>query len=403
MSAPATQPPRMFALDVLRGVAVLLVIVFHAGARDLFPEPRTTWMRVTDTCWAGVDLFFVLSGFLISGLLFKEIDRTGTLKLGRFWLRRGFKIWPSYFAAYGAMVLLTCLYHARLGAWARVKTELVHALPNVVMVQNYFPGAYRWPNSWSLAIEEHFYLALPTVLLALLAARGKTSETDRFPRFFVGGAVFCVLVLVLRLVDAGRAAPNAYFPTHLRADSLCFGVMLGWAYRYRRAAFDRVARFWPIALVVAPIALVSIVFLGSPWPGYPPEPGEPPHSGNYLSGFTVGFTILYLASGSLVVAAGAHPDAGLRGPWILRAPLKALAFVGTYSYTIYLAQAIVPRTPGYSTAIGLARRLHDSHWPGRLLFVGVSLVLGIVLAHLVERPMLKLRERWLPSTRHGAG
>lgn len=394
----------MFALDALRGLAITMVLVFHTGAVDLFPEPeRRWWMRLTNTLWSGVDLFFVLSGFLISGLLFKEIDQTGTLKLGRFWLRRGLKIWPSYFAAYGTMVGLTCVYHLRLGAWDRVKSELWHSLPNVVMVQNYLPSEYRWPNSWSLAVEEHFYLALPVVLLLLLARSrrdGETRRRDPFPGFLVGGVAFCVLILVLRIVDAGQPVPNAYFPTHLRADALSVGVVLGWAHRYRRPAFERVAAWLrPIAFPLALLALVSIAFLGSPWPGGEPEPGEPPHSGNYISGFTVGFTILSVGFGSLVVLAGAYPQAGLNGPSFVRLPLRALAFVGTYSYTIYLAQAVIPRTPGYYAIVKVGRRLAvDSNATNRTVFVVTSLVLGVVLAHVVEKPVLKLRERWLPSS-----
>lgn len=392
----------MFALDVLRGVAVLLVLAFHAGNPDLFPEETVSWFqRATSVCWAGVDLFFVLSGFLISGLLFKEIDETGTLRLRRFWLRRGMKIWPSYFATYGFMLVVVCLNHLRVGAHDKLRSELFWAIPNIVFVQNYLPE-HRWPNSWSIAVEEHFYLALPLVLFALVAAhraRGKKEAPFRFSGLFAMGAVFCALVLGLRLIDASRPVPNAYNPTHLRADSLCFGVMLGYLYRYRRAVFDRVARFWPLAVVVAPLALLSSFSLGMPWPGYPPAPGEPPHSGNYVSAFTIGFTILYLGLGSLVIIAGAYPQAGLRAPAVVRVPLRGIAFVGVYSYTIYLAQAILPKMPGWFAFARVFRRFWDSLWVDRILFFLVSLVLGVVISHVIERPMLELRDRWLPSTK----
>ena len=394
MSAKAS---RNLSLDVLRGVAILLVVAFHAGAQDLFPEsPPAAFTKVTNVMWAGVDLFFVLSGYLISGLLFAEIDRSDTLDLKRFWLRRGMKIWPSYFAAYGFMLAFSCFAHARAGAWGEVKTDLVRALPNLVMVQNYFPADWRWPNSWSLAVEEHFYLAMPALLLVLLRRKG---AKYRFDGLLAGGAIFCVLVLGLRFLDAGSAVPNAYFPTHMRADSLCVGVMLGWLQRYRRPLFDLLASKWRIALVLAPLALLLVIPLGSPWPGDPPEPGEPPHSGNFWSGFTVGFTILYLGFAPLVVAAGAHPEAVSRAPAPLRPLLRAVAFVGEYSYTLYLGQAIVPRTPGYATAVRIARRFSESLWTNRLVFVVASFAVGILLAHLVERPFLKLRERWIPARR----
>src|ERR1051325_7889657 len=82
------------SLDVLRGVAVLLVIAYH--------YPYFSIMKIA---WIGVDLFFVLSGFLISGLLFLEIQRTGSIRIGRFLLRRGFKIYPAFYF----YILLTAL------------------------------------------------------------------------------------------------------------------------------------------------------------------------------------------------------------------------------------------------------------------------------------------------------
>ncbi len=390
-------PRRNVALDVLRGVAVLLVILFHAGNPDLFPEERASWFqRATSVCWCGVDLFFVLSGFLISGLLFSEIERASRLDVRRFWLRRGMKIWPSYFAAYGGMVAINAANMLRTGKTRQVRDALAAMLPNVVFIQNYTDPEHRWPNSWSLAVEEHFYLVLPGVLLLLLSMFG---PKYRFRGLFAGGAVFCAVVLGLRLLDAQRPFPNAYNPTHLRADSLCFGVMIGYAYRYKKEAFARVAHFWPLAFVLAPLALVSSFPLGCPWPGYPPAPGEPPHSGNTWSAFTIGFTFLYLGSGALVAFAAAYPKAGLsRGP-LVRAPLRAVSFLGVYSYTVYLAQAIVPKTPGFFTLAKVARRLTvDSLWTDRVVFVLVSFVLGVALSHVVERPFLVLRDRFLPSS-----
>src|SRR5688572_1965232 len=113
VTAPAN---RLFALDVLRGVAVLLVLVWHWPGRSGSMGP---FYLVSKVGWVGVDLFFVLSGFLISGLLYKEWDRCGRLNLRRFWLRRGFKIWPAYFAAFGgAMLLRSALLWHEQGAAA---------------------------------------------------------------------------------------------------------------------------------------------------------------------------------------------------------------------------------------------------------------------------------------------
>ena len=95
--------PRLKSLDILRGVAILLVFVNHLEPRispaiaQLHGLAGFVFWHVKGFGWTGVDFFFVISGFLISGLLFDELDKTGRINWGRFWLRRGFKIWPSYF------------------------------------------------------------------------------------------------------------------------------------------------------------------------------------------------------------------------------------------------------------------------------------------------------------------
>src|SRR5258708_7081226 len=108
MANQAVGSRRLFSLDVLRGIAILLVLVNHMPMR---PEAGSFVEKVVGALsqvgWVGVDLFFVLSGFLISRLLFQELKRTGSLEVRRFWLRRGFKTWPSYFVAFGGMVVVT--------------------------------------------------------------------------------------------------------------------------------------------------------------------------------------------------------------------------------------------------------------------------------------------------------
>jgi peptidoglycan/LPS O-acetylase OafA/YrhL len=96
-------PQRLFALDVLRGFAIALVLFRHVPIAPDSSEPVLGFLFGIG--WAGVDLFFVLSGFLISGLLYREVDASGTIDFRRFWLRRGMKIWPSL-AVYGSFTLL---------------------------------------------------------------------------------------------------------------------------------------------------------------------------------------------------------------------------------------------------------------------------------------------------------
>lgn len=175
------RPPsarRRVELDVLRAVAIMLVLgrysvapVAWAGHLSILAK---AWLNFG---WTGVDLFFVLSGYLIGGLLFAELKREGSIEAARFIGRRAWRIWPPYFV-YIASVFAAFLwwYH-----WPCVQVWRFLA-PCIIHVQNYFPygfhdAVHHLPPqqqttalvlrniTWSLAIEEHFYLALPLVLM----------------------------------------------------------------------------------------------------------------------------------------------------------------------------------------------------------------------------------------------
>jgi peptidoglycan/LPS O-acetylase OafA/YrhL len=355
----ANRDNRVHSLDVLRGLAVLLVLVRHLPNADA----SAVLSFVQSIGWTGVDLFFVLSGFLISGLLFTEFDNTGSIGLKRFWLRRGFKIWPSYFFTYGTAMLLTIAVTGNTQL-------LIERAPNYVFVQNYMDFHVRWTHSWSVAIEEHFYLILPLVLLVLIPSR-----FQRLPKIIL---TICVSILMFRIALyflRDLPWPNFYYPTHMRMDSLCFGVLLGYWYQYRRDDFIRAGRkFWPY-LSIAPVVLVLAHI-------YPVE----------QSGFsiTVGFTIFYLTFGGLVVLARAYPAFGSSGPQ------RLIAAMGVYSYTIYLAHSVIYELPGINSARVLVQS-NFGNTGDRFLFFFASIMLGILLSHAIERPFLKLRAKWLPA------
>src|SRR3989442_13551975 len=145
---------RVQQLDVLRGVAVVLVLGRHVElpATTVAPAVQAAaafWYQIG---WVAIDLFFVLSGFLLSGLLFTEYQKHGTVRIGRFLTLRRFKIYPAFYVMLAATVVATA-YHAQLplGFLLKVLTEAGY-------LQNYLPPV--WGPTWSLAVEEHFYLLL---------------------------------------------------------------------------------------------------------------------------------------------------------------------------------------------------------------------------------------------------
>src|SRR3954467_2052645 len=171
---------RIVGLDLLRLLAVGLVLGRHLwdappslpeGARAFF----AAWQRGG---WVGVDLFFVLSGFLVSGLLFTEFRAHGSISPLRFYARRAWKIYPPY------LVMIAATTGAILAQG--FVFERIQLVAEVLFFQNYVKGL--WNHTWSLAVEEHFYLLLPLVCLLVLHVRRRRVPSLR-GILFVGAGV----------------------------------------------------------------------------------------------------------------------------------------------------------------------------------------------------------------------
>lgn len=343
--------PRLAPLDTLRGIAVLLVLARHAPLAGL-PEWLAVPMKVIHRGgWAGVDLFFVLSGFLVSGLLFREWREHGRLRAGRFLLRRGFKIYPAFYVML-AVVLAWAAWHGRWPGWPIVLSE-------VFFVQNYGPSLF--PHTWSLAVEEHFYLTLPLVLW--LARGEKARPFASLPAVVLGVCIVCLGLRLAAAWDSDVAVRANYVPTHLRCDGLFFGALLAWLHHFHREQLAAFVAQRRTALALAAAALLAPAFaleLGPVW---------------FLH--TAGFTLLYLGAGALVLLA-VH-SGWRRGP---------VAWIGFYSYSIYLWHIAVQR-------ILLPKLLPPDAAPVLVLalYFAAAIVAGIVMAWVVELPFLRLRER----------
>ena len=373
---PVRQHPplsaRLPALDALRAVAVALVL-FHHWDEPLpagLPAGLAAAVRtLREAGWIGVDLFFVLSGFLVAGLLFREWRERGAegLRVGRFLMRRGFKIYPQFYVFLIVIVLLP-LVRGKAVEWPRVAAE-------ATFVQNYFPR-YQI-HTWSLAVEEHFYLLLPLYLLWLARrTRGRGGDAGApttVPWHF--------LVLALGTL-AARVATSWLVPygelhayaTHLRLDSLGFGVLLAYGAHFHAAALAGVVRRWA-GLILAGSAgcLLPAFVLAEKHPFM----------------HTLGFTGLYLGFGGVLLVT-------LYGPW--RGPgwlVGAAAWVGSSSYGIYLWH-MVARTYGL---MGLASVWHHPvpYGVGLAVYLMASVLLGWATGRVIERPALALRERWFPA------
>lgn len=356
---------RLKPIDILRAVAVFLVLGRHMEICP--PETSAILNRVTTVWarggWIGVDLFFVLSGFLVSGLLFREYERFRELRIGHFLVRRGLKIYPPFWLLMGVTVMTYLLRHRPL-PWGAVASELL-------FVQNYLAG--MWNHTWSLAVEEHFYLSL-ALGLYLLAKWRPNRPFGMIPGIFVAIALGCLL---LRINTAGHAAYAQrihLFPSHLRLDGLFFGVVLSYAYHSNPSRFLAVAGRFRHLLASIGVLLLLPAF----W--FPIEKTP------FL--YTYGFTLFYLGSGSLLAAALASrsPKGRLSG---------AVAYAGSHSYSVYLWHMPV----GHWGAESIGRLAPQQY--GWFVYAATYLVgavaFGIGMSLLTEFPVLRLRDRLFPS------
>jgi len=323
------------ALDVLRGVAILLVFGNHLTYYHV-------WNRAG---WIGVDLFFVLSGFLVSSLLFQEYKANGDLNIDRFILRRGLKIWPSFYALIVA-VSAVALWHG-LSWKIVVKAFAFWSL----FLQNYWGGPDITSHTWSLCVEEHFYLMLPLLLWWLIQGENRLH--------FIPGicAVLMAACLTMRVLTPLGTSP-VLSQTHLRIDSLFCGVALGYWFHFRQQIFTRLSNWrWMPILAVCP--LPAFIF-------------------EEHTRLMQGVGITFLMCGFSLLVAWAVP----RQPWKLLGPL---ASVGRYSYSIYIWHLPIVRW--------LRGDCFVSFWSCVLLCIAA----GVVMAKLIEFPALHLRERLLPQ------
>ncbi len=351
-STPGT-PRREIELDFIRGIAILSVLVFHYRTHDLLiTSDRLN--RVEGFGWIGVDIFFVLSGFLVGGLLMKEWVRSSQVDSWRFLKRRAFKIWPAYYA----FLLVVLIAHVR-----PMKSFFWQ---NFFNVQNYVHTSLT--HTWSLAVEEHFYLGF-ALLIALWTAR------QWRPSSFL---VTCLLVIAL--VQVGRAVCilhgyGVYYYTHTRLDALMLGVALA-----------AVRSFWPDAFAAIQrqrLLLYLIVALGV-WRLYVDRDAYP-EVDSLTSPYLITFVDYACAAFLLLL----YRPGGKHGRLY-----TLVAQIGVFSYGIYLWHVSVERPVDW-----IVKRVPHSYAAvaSTLLPYALAIPLGVFATKIIEFPFLRLREHLVPQ------
>ncbi|MEJ1239001.1 acyltransferase [Chryseolinea sp. T2] len=356
---------RDIGLDFLRGLAILLVLFRHQPLSEL----------TTRLGWIGVDLFFVLSGFLVSGLLFKEFKKTGRIDYTRFLIRRGFKIYPLYYITY-------LLYVPFL--FADDHLNLIGLLSDLTFLQNYLWGwGYAYSASWSLAVEEHFYFLLCIVLWTVLKYRSKILVNNI--HFLPGIAALimlgCLTMRMFSVMHSDTFRPGNFTRTHLRIDSLFLGVAISYFYNFQIARFKAyLSKFKYFLCFISVSCLAWTPFI------------EPVGSMFVL---TVGFSLTSISFGIILSYLVTSPNASenlmrVLSPFII----KIIARIGFSSYAIYLT---------YSAVLLSLYRLEIPFYyaaPGWLIFLvsaSACILFGMTITYSVEKYFLGVRDRFYPS------
>jgi len=351
--------PRLIQLDLLRAIAIFLVLGNHLSPCP--PQISSFFHYLTRFWffggWVGVDLFFVLSGFLISGLLFREYQKYNNLDLKRFLIRRGLKIYPSFYI----LIVVTVIFAPYFAKEIPVKNFLAE----LFFVQNFF--GRLWGHTWSLAVEEHFYFGFAFLSFLLLKFQPrKDNPFISIPYCFVFFAIVCFTLRALMAIYKGTSIGLTFF----RVDALFFGVLISYYWHFHSLGKDLFFKRDNAYLILLGLILFLPPFffhsLVNPW------------------FFVFGMTTNYIAGGCLLL--------GFLNTKFANSPItNFVAYIGTYSYSLYLwhlpFQHWIVRP--------MLNQLGFENWfiyAGS--YLGGSIVIGVLFAKIIEYPILGLRDKY---------
>jgi peptidoglycan/LPS O-acetylase OafA/YrhL len=344
---------RVPELDGLRGIAIILILLFHFGP---VKGPLGFLAPFFQTGWIGVDLFFVLSGYLITGILIDARGRAGAYK--NFIIRRTLRIFPLYYA-----VLLLDGYLSETG---KVDWWYFAYLSNVkVFLDNQWPRIPTLIPLWSLSVEEQFYLLFP--LLVLFFSR------QSLGRLLVGALVGALVIRVGLVLAMPSNITGTYTLMPCRMDSLALGGLIAVARRDYPELLSRRWIGWLAGLCGVVFLIICMTVSTGPW-SVPMR--------------TFGFTALDVAFAGVLVLVLRGRVASL----IAFCRLRFLVWIGTVSYGIYLLHILV--------AV-IARRHESSVEPGGSVDFVVSVLVSLMAAWIswvvFEAPLLRLKDRLAPG------
>jgi peptidoglycan/LPS O-acetylase OafA/YrhL len=366
MTAKITSNYRLPGLDTLRAVAILVVMVFHL--QGLLPD---AFAPVARYGWMGVDLFFVLSGYLIGSQLLRPVREGRRLSLRDFYRKRAYRILPVYLAVL-ALYIVWPLWREAHGI-----SPLWQFL---TFTENFFVDYsvnHAFSHVWSLCVEEHFYLLLPMIVLAI-SHRPSIAKTVALLAFLVAlGIAIRSYVYVHVLLPLGpdsdsfsvRYIERIYYPTYTRLDGLLAGVALALLRLFRPAWWSALLRRanWLLAGGVALMGVTLWLFADRV---------------SFL-GNVIGFPLMALALALLVMVAAD------RQCWFGRLRVPGAKIIATLAYSLYLTHKEV----AHLDERWLPKLMDAQDWNSVAVIAISCLAVAALFYFTIERPFLALRDR----------
>jgi len=359
---------RFPGLDHLRALAIILVFLFHYG---IFGDHPDWIVTVGSFGWTGVDLFFVLSGFLIAGELFSRIRERKGLGMRLFYTKRAFRILPVYGVVLACYFFIPGFKEApNLSPWWRYLSFTLNFGLDLRHTR-------AFTHAWSLCVEEQFYLLLPLTLWVFIRYRAFRFAPWLTVFLFVGG--FCIRAYSwLHFVQDGSKSYEwheyVYYPTYNRLDGLLTGIALAAIYQFRPVWRDRMLSLGNILLPAGIVLLAGTACLFG--------------NAQSFGGSVLAFPMIAIAYGC-IVAAAVSPTCFLH-----RFSSRVTHTLAVLSYSIYLSHKAIIHL---SQAV-IARWGIETHGTWSLVICASACVLAAyALRIIVEKPALRLRNRFIQT------
>ncbi len=360
---------KLYGLDHLRALAITYVFLFHYF---ILSGGEPEWLPgFAKFGWTGVDMFFVLSGFLISSQLFLQIKHGQLISFKLFFLKRFFRIVPAFLVT---VALYFCI------PFFREKESLPPLWKFLTFTQNLglnLKDFGTFSHAWSLCVEEHFYLVLPLLLILLQWTKlTKTSWWILIVFFLAGFAIriYCFNDLYLAKIDDENSwmywYKEIYYPSYCRLDGLLVGVSIAGLYQFLPATWNKISKYgnWFILLGVLVLTFANWLC----------------EDQQTFNASVFGFAVVAIGYGFMVIGAISP------GSFLYKWNSKATTFIATLSYAVYLTHKGIIHV----THQLLADFTIDSNV---MLFICIlTCTLGAYILNIaVEKPFMKLRDRIL--------